>query len=332
MFKILAIFALAAVASAAPGFIATPVVKTIDTPVLHTYAAAPVVKSVSFTAPVLKTVSAPVVHTYAAAPVVKTIATPVVHTYAAAPVVKTIATAPVVHSVPVVHSAPLVKSVCYKLVTDEYINLCVTPEISSVSLQTFRDQQTKKMFKFVSFFALLAVASAAPGFLGETHHTLVQPAVLTKTAVVDTSASSAVTHQSFTNLEKKVPVVATYAAAPTVVKTVAAAPVVHTYESAPVVKSVSYAAAPVVKSVSYSAPVIKTVAAAPVVKSVSYSAPVVKTIAAAPVVHTYQAAPVVKSVSYSAPVIKTVSSPVVYETAPVVKTIVSSPVTYDKYH
>ncbi|XP_065362236.1 cuticle protein 16.5-like [Calliphora vicina] len=164
------------------------------------------------------------------------------------------------------------------------------------------------MFKFIAVFALVAVASAAPGFVAESHHSFVQPAIYTKTAVVDTSASSAITHQSFTNLEKKVPVVHTYAAAP-VVKTV------HTYESAPVLKTVSYDSAPVVKTVSYSAPIIKTVAAAPVV-------------------HTYAAAPVVKSVSYAAPVVKTVATPVVhtYAAAPVLKSFVSSPVTYAKLH
>ncbi|KAM7355719.1 uncharacterized protein ACRADG_001690 [Cochliomyia hominivorax] len=158
------------------------------------------------------------------------------------------------------------------------------------------------MFKFIALFALLAVASAAPGFLAETHHTVVQPAVVTKTAVVDTSASSAVTHQSFTNLEKKVPVVATYtaAAAPAVVKTVAAAPVVHTFETAPVVK---------------------TVAAAPVVHTYAAAAPIVKTVAATPVVHTYAAA---------APVLHA-AVPVV-DTAPVVKTVVSTPVAYHSLH
>ncbi|XP_037809336.1 cuticle protein-like [Lucilia sericata] len=175
------------------------------------------------------------------------------------------------------------------------------------------------MFKFIAVFALAAVASAAPGFVSESHHSFVQPAVLTKTAVVDTSASSAITHQSFTNLEKKVPVV-------------------HSYAAAPVVKTVSYETAPVVKSVSYSAPVVKTVApvvhtyeSAPVVKSVSYSAPAIHTYESAPVVKSvsYAAAPVVKSVhTYeSAPVVKTVSY-----SAPVVKTFVSSPVTYTKLH
>ncbi|XP_065361043.1 uncharacterized protein LOC135954745 [Calliphora vicina] len=165
------------------------------------------------------------------------------------------------------------------------------------------------MFKFIAVFALVAVASAAPGFITESHHSFVQPAVYTKTAVVDTSASSAITHQSFTNLEKKVPVVKT-AAAP-VVKTV------HTYEAAPVLKTLhTYESGPVLKTVSYA------------------SAPVVKTIAAAPVVHTYASAPVVKTVSYAAPVVKTVATPVVhtYASAPVLKTFVSSPVTYAKLH
>ncbi|XP_073840787.1 uncharacterized protein [Musca autumnalis] len=138
------------------------------------------------------------------------------------------------------------------------------------------------MFKFVAFFALLAVAAAAPGLVTETHH-VVQP-VVTKTAYVDHSASSAITHQSFTNLERKVPVVHTVAAAP-VVKTVAT-PVVHTYAAAPVVKTVAtpvvhtYAAAPVVKTVS--TPVVHTYAAAPVV----HTAPLVKTVVSAPVAYT----------------------------------------------
>ncbi|XP_061400164.1 cuticle protein-like [Musca vetustissima] len=143
------------------------------------------------------------------------------------------------------------------------------------------------MFKFAAFFALLAVAAAAPGLITETHH-VVQP-VVTKTAYVDNSASSAITHQSFTNLERKVPVVHTVAAAP-VVKTVAT-PVVHTYAAA---------AAPLVKTVA--APVVHTYAAAPVLKTV-----------ATPVVHTYAAAPVV-------------------HTAPLVKTVVSAPVTYTAFH
>ncbi|XP_065361041.1 pupal cuticle protein C1B-like [Calliphora vicina] len=164
------------------------------------------------------------------------------------------------------------------------------------------------MFKFIALFALVAVASAAPGFVAESHHSFVQPAVLTKTAVIDTSASSAITHQSFTNLEKKVPVVHTYAAAP-VVKTV------HTYESAPVLKTV--AASPVVHTYE-TAPVVKTVAAAPVVHTYA-SAPLVHSYAAAPAVHTYAAAPVVHSL------------PVVHS-APVLKTVVSSPIAYHSYH
>ncbi|XP_073838069.1 uncharacterized protein [Musca autumnalis] len=103
MFKYVAVLAFLAVAQAAPGFVSqshtyvqpavytAPVVKTVATPVVHSYVSTPVVK----------TVVTPVVHqTYVAAPVVKHITTPVVHTYAAAPVVKT-----------VVHSAPLVKTV-----------------------------------------------------------------------------------------------------------------------------------------------------------------------------------------------------------------------------
>ena len=171
------------------------------------------------------------------------------------------------------------------------------------------------MFKFIAVFALIAVASAAPGFVAETHHAVVQPAVLTKTAVVDTRASSAITHQSFTNLERKVPVVATYAAAAPVVKTVSA-PVVHSYETAPVVHT--YTAA---------APVVKTVAA-PVVHTYAATAPVVKTVAA-PVVHTYAA---------TAPVLKTVAAPVVHTyaaAAPVVHSVPvvhSAPVAYHAIH
>ncbi|XP_061400169.1 cuticle protein LPCP-23-like [Musca vetustissima] len=158
------------------------------------------------------------------------------------------------------------------------------------------------MFKFVAFFALLAVAAAAPGLITETHH-VVQP-VVTKTAYVDNSASSAITHQSFTNLERKVPVVHTVAAAP-VVKTVST-PVVHTY------------AAPLVKTVS--APVVHTYAAA---------APLVKTVAA-PVVHTYAAAPVLKTVA--TPVVHTYAAAPVVHTAPLVKTVVAAPVAYTAFH
>lgn len=138
------------------------------------------------------------------------------------------------------------------------------------------------------------MAAAAPGLLAETH-TLVQPALVAKTAYVDTSASSAITHQSNVNLVRKVPVVHTYAAAPVV----HAAPVVSTYAAAPVVHSV-----PVV----HSAPLVKTVvAAAPVVHSL-------------PVVH---AAPLVKTVVAAAPVV---------HAAPLVKTVVSAPVAYTAYH
>lgn len=110
----------------------------------------------------------------------------------------------------------------------------------------------------IAFFACVTAAAAAPGLLGATH-TIVQPAVLTKTAYVDHSASSAITHQSNVNLVRKVPVVPvvqTYHAAPVVhTPLVHAAPVVHTYAAAPVVHSV-----PVV----HSAPLLKTVVSAPV--------------------------------------------------------------------
>ncbi|XP_062132725.1 larval/pupal cuticle protein H1C [Drosophila sulfurigaster albostrigata] len=128
------------------------------------------------------------------------------------------------------------------------------------------------MFKFIAFFACIAVAAAAPGLLAETH-AIVQPAaVLTKTAYVDTSASSAITHQSNVNLLRKVPVVQTYAA-----------PVVH---AAPVVTPVVHAA-PVVAPVVHAAPVVSTYAAAPLVHSVPvvHSAPLVKTVVS-PVAYT----------------------------------------------
>lgn len=97
-----------------------------------------------------------------------------------------------------------------------------------------------------------------------------QPTFLAKTAFVDHSASSAITHQSYTNLVRKVPVVHTYAAPATVVKTVV--PVVH---AAPM-SFVKTVATPIV----HSAPVVHSYAAAPIIHSL-------------PVVHA--AAPVVKS-------------------------------------
>ncbi|XP_030239524.1 A-kinase anchor protein 14 [Drosophila navojoa] len=146
------------------------------------------------------------------------------------------------------------------------------PQTSAVAidsqLQPNQTQPNSKMFKLIALFACVAVASAAPGLLAATH-SIVQPAVLTKTAYVDTSASSAITHQSNVNLVRKVPVVQTLHAAPVVhaaplvhsVPVVHAAPVVSTYAAAPVVH-----AAPLLHSVPvvHSAPLVKTVVSAPV--------------------------------------------------------------------
>jgi Insect cuticle protein len=80
------------------------------------------------------------------------------------------------------------------------------------------------------------------------------------------------------------------------------------------------------------APVVKTIAAAPAVYSapVAYqSAPIVKTVAAAPVAYSapayYQSAPVVKTIA-AAPV--AYSAPAYYQSAPIVKTIAAAPVAY----
>lgn len=136
----------------------------------------------------------------------------------------------------------------------------------------------------VAFFACLAVAAAAPGLIAETH-SIVQPAILTKTAYVDTSASSAITHQSNVNLVRKVPLA----------------------YSAPVVHSV-IPAAPLVKTIIPAAPLIKTVVAAPA-PIVVPAAPLVKTVVAAPAPLVLPAAPLVKTVIPAAHV---VSAPVVY--------------------
>ncbi|XP_022233986.2 pupal cuticle protein G1A [Drosophila obscura] len=151
------------------------------------------------------------------------------------------------------------------------------------------------MFKYVAFFALLAVAAAAPGLIAETH-SFVQPALLTKTAYVDHSASSAITHQSNVNLVRKVPV----------------APVV-TYAAAPVVHQTVVPAAPLVKTI-VQAPQVHTVHAAPLIKTVVPAAPLVHTVHSAPLVHTVHAAPLVKTVVPAAPLLHTVvaGSPVVY--------------------
>ncbi|EDV39991.1 uncharacterized protein Dana_GF24182 [Drosophila ananassae] len=150
------------------------------------------------------------------------------------------------------------------------------------------------MFKFVAFFACLAVAAAAPGLIAETH-SIVQPAILTKTAYVDTSASSAITHQSNVNLVRKVPLAYS---APVVHSVVPAAPVVHSV----------IPAAPLVKTVIPAAPLIKTVVAAPAPLVVP-AAPLVKTVVAAPAPLVLPAAPLVKTVIPAAHV---VSAPVVY--------------------
>ncbi|SPP87056.1 uncharacterized protein LOC117588954 isoform X1 [Drosophila guanche] len=111
------------------------------------------------------------------------------------------------------------------------------------------------MFKFVSFFALLAVAAAAPGLIAQTH-SIVQP------AYVDHSASSAITHQSNVNLVRKVPV--------SPVVTYAAAPVVHSVHAAPLIKTV----VPAVHTV-HAAPVVHTVHAVPQYHPVVAASPVV---------------------------------------------------------
>ncbi|XP_005182670.1 calphotin [Musca domestica] len=126
------------------------------------------------------------------------------------------------------------------------------------------------MFKFVTFFACIAVALAAPGLVAE-HHTVVQEPVLAKVGAVVHSVPSATSHQSFTRVHNKA--VVTPVVAPVVKTTVHAAPAVS-----------------VVKTVEPVVPVVKTVE--PVV-------PVVKTVAAAPVVHTYHAAPVVPVVGHA---------------------------------
>ncbi|EDW73611.1 uncharacterized protein Dwil_GK16561 [Drosophila willistoni] len=134
------------------------------------------------------------------------------------------------------------------------------------------------MFKFIAFFACLAVAAAAPGLIAQTH-SIVQPA-----AYIDTSASSAITHQSNVNLVRKIPVAPLVHAAPLPVPAAVVKTVVPAVAAVPVVKAVH--AAPVL----HSAPIISTYAVAtPVVHSaypVVHSVPLVKTVAAvAPVTH-----------------------------------------------
>ncbi|XP_049313905.1 A-kinase anchor protein 14-like [Bactrocera dorsalis] len=128
------------------------------------------------------------------------------------------------------------------------------------------------MFKYITFAALFAIATAAPGFIA-------QPVVAKVGAVVHT-VPSATSHQSITQLHNNAHIVTP------IVKAVA--PVVKTYSApvVPVVKTVAPVvpvvhAAPVVPVVqTYSAPVVHHV---PVVKSVV--APVVPVVHAAPVAH-----------------------------------------------
>ncbi|XP_073838065.1 uncharacterized protein [Musca autumnalis] len=157
------------------------------------------------------------------------------------------------------------------------------------------------MFKFVTFFACVAVALAAPGLVTE-HHTVVQEPVLAKVGSVVHTAPSAVSHQSFTRVHNKAVVT-------------------------PVV-------APVVKTTVHAAPAVS------VVKTVEPVVPVVKTVAAAPVVHTYHAAPVVPVVGHAlshqshvqihsnAAVVTPVVAPVVHS-VPVVH---AAPVTHVVHH
>ncbi|XP_005182671.1 retinin-like [Musca domestica] len=114
------------------------------------------------------------------------------------------------------------------------------------------------MFKFVTLFACISVALAAPGLVAE-HHTIVQEPVLAKVGAVVHSVPSATSHQSFTRVHNKAVVAPVLT--PVVKTTVHAAPVV------PVVKTV--AAAPIVKTVVPAVPVVKTVA--PVVPVVGHA-------------------------------------------------------------
>ncbi|XP_019892003.1 calphotin-like [Musca domestica] len=115
------------------------------------------------------------------------------------------------------------------------------------------------MFKFVTFFACISVALAAPGLVAE-HHTVFQEPVLAKVGAVVHSVPSATSHQSFTRVHNKA--VVAPVVTPVVKTTVHAAPVLS-----------------VVKTVEPVVPVVKTVAAAPIVKTVVPAVPVVKTVA-----------------------------------------------------
>ncbi|XP_011186163.1 uncharacterized protein LOC105214432 [Zeugodacus cucurbitae] len=130
------------------------------------------------------------------------------------------------------------------------------------------------MFKYITFVALFAIATAAPGFIA-------QP-VVTKVGAVVHTVPSATSHQSITQVHNNAHIVTP------VVKAVApVVPVVHAAPIVPVVKTYSAPVVPVVKT--YSTPVVHHV---PVVKSVVaplvpvvHAAPVVKSVVTAPVAH-----------------------------------------------
>ncbi|XP_018802311.1 PREDICTED: protein app1-like [Bactrocera latifrons] len=130
------------------------------------------------------------------------------------------------------------------------------------------------MFKYITFAALFAIATAAPGFIA-------QPVVVKVHTV-----PSATSHQSITQVHNNAHIVTP------VVKAVA--PVVHV---APVGKTYSAPVVPVVKTV---APVVPVVHAAPVVPVVkSYSAPVVHHVpVVAPVVPVVHGASVARFVHH----------------------------------
>ncbi|XP_012157443.1 cuticle protein LPCP-23-like [Ceratitis capitata] len=129
MYKYITFAALVAIATAAPGFIAQPVVAKVGA-VVHSVPSAVSHQSITqvhnnahIVTPVVKAV-APVVHTAPIVPVVKTYSTPVVHAAPVVPVVKTVApVVPVVktYSAPVVHHVPVVKSVVAPVVPVAHI-------------------------------------------------------------------------------------------------------------------------------------------------------------------------------------------------------------------
>nr|XP_014095188.1 uncharacterized protein LOC106621029 [Bactrocera oleae] len=109
MFKYITFIALFAFATAAPGFIAQPVVAKVGA-VVHSVPSATSHQSIiqvhnnaHIVTPVVKTLT-PVVHAAAVVPVVKTYSAPVIHAAPVVPVVKT-------YSAPLVHHFPVVKSV-----------------------------------------------------------------------------------------------------------------------------------------------------------------------------------------------------------------------------